>query len=90
MNPWIVLAGLIIVAAVFVVLPVTAAVYGYWSGRRCVRCPVTGRDAVIEVDPRLAALGAVVGARRVRLTACSLLPERIWCARACLREPTGA
>ena len=90
MDPWIVLPVLALLAVLFVMVPVGLAVWARYAGRKLTRCPVSKREAIIEVDATRAGLAAAFGRRAVRLTACSLLPERWACARGCLGEETEA
>jgi len=84
MSVWLVLPALFGVALLFVVLPVALAVYAHYRRPRLLRCPNTGRDTAIVVDPLDAAAGALVGATSLRVRACTLWPALRDCGRQCL------
>lgn len=84
MNPWIVLPQIVVLAVVFVMLPVGAAVYAQYRRRKLTRCPVTGGDVVIRVDAAQAGLNAALGRRRLSIAECSLWPARQGCGQVCL------
>lgn len=85
MNPWIVLGGVVLLALVFVVLPVVSATWSYFRSLRRVRCPEAGADADIAVlAGRAAFTAAYTHPPRARIARCSLWPERQACAEACL------
>lgn len=85
MNPWFVLPALLVLAVLYVMLPVGLAVWSRYRAWQSVRCPVGGRAAMIAVDAGRAGAAAAVGARSLRLVGCSLVPERLTCGRLCLR-----
>jgi hypothetical protein len=85
MDPWIVLPGLVLVAIVFVMLPVGLAVFRHYSRPKMIRCPVTGEDAAIQVDAGDAGVRAALGQERLEILDCSRWPEER-CAQACLVE----
>jgi hypothetical protein len=90
MDPWTLTPALIVLALVFVLAPVSLAVYLQYRPRKVVRCPVTGGKAVVQVDPLRAALGEAAGLPGRRITACSFWPECYPCAQTCLRFPESA
>lgn len=90
MNAWIVLAGIALVALVYVLLPVAAAVFTRYRRPQQVRCPGTGRQAAVSVDPMHAARAAVMGRRPRDVRACSLWPAHAGCWRDCLELPEEA
>jgi hypothetical protein len=82
MDPSVVLIGLAVVAVVFVLLPVGAAMASRFRDARSVRCPESRTDAVVTVGR--AGLAEVLGTPAARrITTCSLWPERGGCAQAC-------
>jgi hypothetical protein len=96
MNPWIVLPGLVVVAVVFVMLPVGLAVFRHYSRPKVIRCPVTGDEAAIQIDADGAAVRAALGQERLEVLDCSAWPQER-CAQRCVidaietmrEEPTG-
>lgn len=84
MNPTIVIPLLVVIAALFVVLPVAFAAYRYYAAPRTVRCPLLGAEARVTVDAPRAARAAVAGSRTLSALACSLLSERPQCRTECL------
>jgi nucleotide-binding universal stress UspA family protein len=90
MNTWMLLAGLVLIALVYVVLPVASAVFTHYRRPRQLRCPVTTRDAVVSIDPMHAARAAVIGRWPDAVQTCSLWPARAGCWRDCLQLPEEA
>jgi nucleotide-binding universal stress UspA family protein len=90
MNPWIVLLGLVLVAAIFVILPVGGSAFAMW--RRPVRltCPLTGTEAQLKVRPILAAIESVFGHDTPGIDRCSLWSTVPGCREECLALPAGA
>lgn len=84
MNVWTVVPSLVVLAVVFVVIPVGLAAFFYYRYPRLVRCPLAAEDAVIRVDARRAGLAAAVGAVALRVTSCTFWPDRLQCGQACL------
>jgi hypothetical protein len=82
--PWITLMGIVALALGYVIAPIVADVFFRFRGRRTVRCPETGLAADVEIDARHAALTAVPGPPEVRLTGCSLWPDRANCEQECV------
>ena len=83
-NLWLVIIGLVTLAAVYVVLPVASDALRRFRAKRRVTCPETGTDAEVGVDARHAALTAAYGHPRPRVKGCSLWPERQGCDGKCL------
>ena len=84
--PWITLAAMAVLALGYVFAPIAADVFFRFRGRRAVRCPETGVTAEVEVDARHAALSAIPGPPEVRVTACSLWPDRAGCEQKCAAQ----
>jgi hypothetical protein len=83
MNPWIALAGIAVLAVIFVLLPVITAALARVRGLRRVRCPETGREVRVGLDTRWAALAAAFGKPAARIDYCSLWPDRRGCRQGC-------
>ncbi len=86
--PWLTLTGILALGLLYVVAPIVIDAFIRFRRRRIVRCPETGLGAEIALDARHAALTAIPGPPRMRVTACSLWPEREGCAQACV-TPAG-
>ena len=58
----------------------------YLSVRRPMRlrCPVTERDAAVQVDAYEAGVAEAFGTSSVRVRSCSLWPENAGCGETCL------
>ena len=88
MNWWLVLRGIVFLAAVFVVAPVAAATYSRFRCPLHLRCPAEGTSARVEVDARQAALGEMLGLAAPEVARCSLWPRLRLCRQACLNLST--
>jgi hypothetical protein len=89
MNPWMVLAALVLIAVVFVVLRVGFTVSAGYRRWKIVGCPRAYRPAVILVGR--AGLAEALGLRtRRRVDDCSLWPAGSGCDRRCLDLPEDA
>jgi hypothetical protein len=87
MTPWLGLLAIVLLALVFVALPVgLAAAWRSW-GVKVVRCPLRGQDASIEVTH--AGLAEATGIRALRRVASCTL-RRGPCGEECLRLPEEA
>jgi hypothetical protein len=86
MNAWVVLAGVVLIAALYVVFPVGLAMWACYRRQKLVGCPVGYRPATIRVGR--AGLAEATGIRALRrIRRCSLWPTRHGCARRCLELP---
>lgn len=83
MNPWIVLLGLVVVALVFVVVPVGASAFAAWRRPIRLTCPRTGTEAQVSV-PALAAAVASLFGRDAGVERCSLWHAVRDCREECL------
>jgi hypothetical protein len=83
-QPGLVLAGLAVIAIVFVLAPVAAGTYAWLRAPRRLRCPELDRDAAVAVDAAHAARTSLFGLAQVRVTRCSRWPERRGCGQGCL------
>ena len=87
--PWITLAAMAALALGYVILPIMADVFFRFRSRRTVRCPETGLTAEVKIDARHAALSAIPGPPEVRVTECSLWPDRAACEQKCAAEASA-
>lgn len=90
MNAWVVIPVILLLAIVYVMLPVGLAVRTWYRHVRTVRCPEAGLDAAVAVDASQAGLAAAVGRRARRVTGCALWPERQACGRQCVARSAMA
>ena len=83
MNPWVIVAGVLVIALVLVALPVGLAMSARYRRWKIVACPATYRPAAILVGR--AGLAEALGIRALRgVRGCSLWPRRSHCDRRCL------
>lgn len=86
-KPWIVVAVILALAALYVLLPVVADTFRRYRAKRVLRCPETGAVAEVGIDASRAALTSAFGEPQLRAQDCSLWPERKDCAQDCLTLP---
>ncbi len=84
MNAPAVLSAIVILAVVFVMVLVGFAMYFSLRRPMALRCPVTERDATVQVDALEAGVAEALGTRSMRVRSCSLWPENAGCGEACL------
>jgi hypothetical protein len=89
MNAWIVLLGIVIIAALYVLLPAMVATWSYYRRAWRVRCPAEGAGARIVIDAPRAAIGEALGRRGLEIARCSLWPTLTLCKQECLAMPEG-
>jgi hypothetical protein len=89
-NPWIVIAGIVAVAVVYVLLPVAADTFRRFRVPRILRCPETEKEAEVALDAPHAALTSAFGPPVLRVKNCSLWPEREDCPQDCLAAEAEA
>ncbi len=78
--------AILIVASVYVLLPVMVSEYGEYLRPRDVICPQTKEPAVVTIDARYAALTSAIGAKSLKLAGCSRWPQQSGCDRSCLNQ----
>lgn len=86
-DPWTLLAGLALVAVVFVLVPVAGGVYLRLRGLRLLRCPETRMPAAVGLDAAYAAWTAAFRRPLLRVRSCTLWPRRAGCAQRCCDLP---
>jgi nucleotide-binding universal stress UspA family protein len=89
MNPWLVLSALVVIALLYVAVPVAVAAFRQWHRPWRLTCPSAGMVAQIRVGAARAAVAEVFG-RPPDIDRCSLWPELVGCRQACLALPMGA
>jgi len=57
-----------------------------FGGARVIICPETGKQAMVEVDARRAALTSLIGQEEIRLESCWSWPLRENCGQECLLQ----
>ena len=77
---------LLVVAAVYFVVPLVVGTYIRYRGKRLITCPETRKPAAVNVDAGHAALTAAVGHSDLRLKSCTRWPEREDCGQECLSQ----
>jgi hypothetical protein len=88
MNPWIVLPAIVALAVVYVMLPTGLLAFFRYRLRKLLRCPRTGEGAQVRFDSGWAGLSAALtGHPSLRVSLCSLWPERSGCGRECQKLP---
>ncbi|MEE9154501.1 MAG: hypothetical protein V3U42_10465 [candidate division NC10 bacterium] len=85
-TPWLVIIAILTVAALFVLIPIVTHTFLRFRSAKHLRCPETAAAAEVGVDASRAAFSAAFGQPRLRVTHCSLWPERQDCAQACLNH----
>ncbi len=84
-----VIAGLVALAAIYLVLVPSVRVYLRFRGKRVVTCPETREPAGVEVDAGDAAF-SLFGDPELRLKDCTRWPEREACGQECLSQIEAA
>ncbi len=86
-HPWIVVTAVLVIALLYVLVPVVADFYRRYRGSRVLRCPETGREAQVGIDASHVALTSAFGKPHLRVENCSLWPEKEGCLQECLTLP---
>lgn len=77
-------AGIVIVTTAWFLGQRFLRAYLHFSSAGVVICPETGKQAMVEVDARRAALTSIMGQTDVRLNACWRWPLKQDCGQECL------
>ena len=85
-HPGTVIVAILALSIVYVMIPVMMTAIRRFRGVRRLRCPEAGRTAEVAIDRRRAALTSVLGKPRLRVSRCTLWPERMDCAHTCMRR----
>lgn len=86
-TPWILIAAILTVAALYVLVPLVAHTFLRYRPRKHLTCPETGNEVEVHVDASRAAITATFGEPLLRVKDCSHWPERKECDQGCL-EPS--
>lgn len=84
MNVWLILSGIVVIAALYVVLPVAATTFSRYRRPWRVPCPADGATAQIVIDAPRAAIGEVLGRPALEIAHCSLWTRLRLCRQECL------
>ena len=84
MNVWLILLGIVAIAALCVVLPVAATTFSHYRRAWRLSCPADGARAQIVIDAPRAAIGAVLGRPTLEVARCSLWTRLRFCKQECL------
>lgn len=90
MNPWIVLLALVLLALVYVAVPVGAAALAHYRRPWRLKCPRAGTEAQIKINELWAAVTEVLGRGTPSIERCSLWPAQRGCREECLALPPEA
>lgn len=83
-TPGILLAALVVLALAYVLLPVVGETFLRLRPARRLQCPESGGNAEVGVDAGWAAFTAAFRHPLLRVSRCSLWPERRGCGQRCL------
>lgn len=86
---YLILAALVVTAIYFVIRHFVRTSQRF-GGERVIICPETGKQAMVEVDTRHAALTSLFGQTDLRLESCWRWPLRENCGQECLLQLDGA
>src|SRR5215471_17574448 len=91
-SPVYLLAVIIMLPTVYLLLRALVALrlFSKFRGQRLVTCPETEKAARVRIAAGHAAMDALVGRRRLRLSDCSRWPERRNCEQDCLSQIEAA
>jgi len=86
-SPGIVIVVILAVAVLFVLVPRVLHILGFYRAPRAVSCPETGAPVRVDLDASRAAFTSAFGRPRLRVSWCTLWPQRRRCAQACVESP---
>ncbi|HEY2990498.1 MAG TPA: hypothetical protein VGL11_22470 [Candidatus Binatia bacterium] len=82
--PVIAVVAMLVLGALFVLIPVACDTYRRFSRRLILNCPETNLMARICIDARHAACSSLFGPARLKVSDCTRWPMRKDCAQDCL------
>lgn len=85
-KPLLVLAAIAALGLIYVVFPVVMDAFMRYRKIRRVNCPEEEKTALMNIDAKAAALAAAQGKTQLRVSNCSLWPEKRGCAQRCLAQ----
>ncbi|HJM42570.1 MAG: hypothetical protein QGH70_08615 [Nitrospinota bacterium] len=86
-HPGTVIVAILALSILYVMIPVMMTAIRHFRGVRRLRYPEAGRTAEVAIDRRHAALTSVLGKPRLRVSRCTLWPERMDCPHTCMKSP---
>jgi nucleotide-binding universal stress UspA family protein len=84
MNGGLILLGIVVIAVLYVVLPVAATTLSHYRRAWRLPCPADGAAAQIVIDAPRAAIGAVSGRPTLAVAHCSRWAKLRFCKQECL------
>jgi hypothetical protein len=84
--PLVTVAVILVIGAIYVLLPLALGAYLRFRKPREVICPEINAAALVRFDARYAAATAALGATDLRLVGCARWPERGDCDRRCASQ----
>ena len=85
-KPLLLLAAIAAIGLVYVVVPVMLDAFMRYRKGRSVTCPEAKRTATVQIDAKTAAKAAAWDKTELRITQCSLWPNKSACQRDCLAQ----
>lgn len=85
-KPLLMIAVIAGIGLVYVLLPVMLDAFMRYRKMRRVHCPEANKAALMNVNAKAAALTAAQGKTQLRVSNCSLWPEKRDCAQRCLAQ----
>lgn len=85
-KPLLVIAAIAALGLIYVVFPVVLEAFMRYRKIRRVTCPEEEKTALMNIDAKAAALAAAKGKAQLRVSNCSLWPEKNNCAQHCLLQ----
>jgi hypothetical protein len=85
-KPLLMIAAIAGIGLVYVVFPVMLDAFMRYRKIRRVNCPEEKKTALMNVNAKVAALAAAQGKAQLRVSNCSLWPEKRGCAQRCLAQ----
>jgi hypothetical protein len=86
-SPGIVIIGILAVAVLYVLVPRVLHILAFYRAPRAVSCPETGEPVRVDLDASRAAVTSAFGWPRLRVSWCTLWPQRRGCGQACVESP---
>lgn len=84
-TPLITVAAIVVLASLYVLLPVVLHTFQRYRHKRVLQCPETKGMAEVDVDAERAAFSSAFGRPQLRVKDCSIWPKRRGCAQGCLK-----
>jgi hypothetical protein len=84
--PMLALAMILVIGAIYVMLPVALGAYVHFSKPIKVICPKTHEAALITLNARRAAFASAIGRTKLDVTGCSRWPQDSGCGRECASQ----